>query len=146
MVQQGILERDAELAARAAARAARVFDWAEAGPVEDDVAYATMHGLYWMVVNLGGPLVLAVDDAHWADAPSLRWLAHLAARVEHLPVALLLAVRDGPDEPELLGELRAAGTRIRLAPLGPDATAALVRLRLGARPGAPGGDGAEQLG
>ena len=88
-----------------------------------------MHGLYWLVANLAArqPLVLAVDDAHWADAPSLRWLAHLAARVEHLPVALLLAVRDGPDEPELLGELRAAGTRIRLGPLGPDATAALVR-------------------
>ncbi len=116
----------------AAALAARVFDWAEAGPVEDDVRYATMHGLYWLVANLGGPLVLAVDDAHWADAPSLRWLAHLAARVEHLPVALLLAVRDGPDEPELLGELRAAATRIRLRPLGPDATAALVRRRLGA--------------
>jgi len=90
----------------AAALAARVFDWAEAGPVEDDVRYAAMHGLYWLVANLAArqPLVLAVDDAHWADAPSLRWLAHLAARVEHLPVALLLAVRDGPDEPELLGE------------------------------------------
>jgi DNA-binding CsgD family transcriptional regulator len=131
----------------AAALAARVFDWTEAGPVEDDVAYATMHGLYWMVANLGGPLVLAVDDAHWADAPSLRWLAHLAARVEHLPVALLLAVRDGPDEPELIGELRAAGTRIRLGPLGPDATAALVRRRLDARPGALVGDQADaQLG
>src|SRR5689334_2493431 len=140
----------------AAALAARVFDWAEAGPVEDDVRYAAMHGLYWLVANLAArqPLVLAVDDAHWADAPSLRWLAHLAARVEHLPVALLLAVRDGPDQPELLGELRAAGTRIRLEPLGPDATAALVRRRLGALPGAlPGavvgalvGDGAEQLG
>jgi hypothetical protein len=136
----------------AAALAARVFDWTEAGPVEDDVRYAAMHGLYWLVANLAArqPLVLAVDDAHWADAPSLRWLAHLAARVEHLPVALLLAVRDGPDEPELLGELRAAGTRIRLAPLGPDATAALVRRRLGAlpgaRPGALAGDGAEQLG
>src|SRR5215467_679423 len=86
----------------AAALATRVFDWAEAGPVEDDVRYATMHGLYWMVANLGGPLVLAVDDAHWADAPSLRWLAHLAARIEALPVALLLAVREGPDEPPLL--------------------------------------------
>ena len=68
----------------AAALAARVFDWAEAGPVEDDVRYAAMHGLYWLVANLAArqPLVLAVDDAHWADAPSLRWLAHLAARVE----------------------------------------------------------------
>ncbi|HMH37007.1 MAG TPA: AAA family ATPase, partial [Streptosporangiaceae bacterium] len=132
----------------AAALAARVFDWAEAGPVEDDVRYAAMHGLYWLVANLAArqPLVLAVDDTHWADAPSLRWLAHLAARVEHLPVALLLAVRDGPDEPELLGELRAAGTRIRLGPLGPDATVALVRRRLGAVPG-DGGNGADaQLG
>ena len=42
----------------AAGLAARVFDWAEAGPVEDDVAYATMHGLYWMVANLGGPVDL----------------------------------------------------------------------------------------
>src|SRR6201996_4676562 len=60
----------------AAALAARVFDWAEAGPVEDDVRYAAMHGLYWLVANLAArqPLVLAVDDAHWADAPSLRWL------------------------------------------------------------------------
>ncbi|HEX3309607.1 MAG TPA: AAA family ATPase, partial [Streptosporangiaceae bacterium] len=126
----------------AAALSARVFDWAEAGPVEDDVRYAAMHGLYWLVANLAArqPLVLAVDDAHWADAPSLRWLAHLAARVEHLPVALLLAVRDGLDEPELLGELRAAGTRIRLGPLGPDATAALVRRRLGAVPGVDGAD------
>ncbi|HEX3193088.1 MAG TPA: AAA family ATPase, partial [Streptosporangiaceae bacterium] len=128
----------------AAALSARVFDWAEAGPVEDDVRYAAMHGLYWLVANLAArqPLVLAVDDAHWADAPSLRWLAHLAARVEHLPVALLLAVRDGLDEPELLGELRAAGTRIRLGPLGPDATAALVRRRLGAGSG-DGANGAD---
>ena len=61
----------------AAALAARVFDWAEAGPVEDDVRYAAMHGLYWLVANLAArqPLVLAVDDAHWADAPSLRWPA-----------------------------------------------------------------------
>jgi DNA-binding CsgD family transcriptional regulator len=132
----------------AAALAARVFDWTEAGPVEDDVRYAAMHGLYWLVANLAArrPLVLAVDDAHWADAPSLRWLAHLAARVEHLPVALLLAVRDGPDEPEPLGELRAAGTRIRLGPLGPDATAALVRRRLGAALVGPADDGAAQLG
>jgi DNA-binding CsgD family transcriptional regulator len=112
----------------AAGLAARVFDWAEAGSVEDDVPYATMHGLYWLVANLAArePVVIAVDDAHWADAPSLRWLAHLAVRVEGLPVALLLAVRDGPDEPPLLDELRAAGTRLRPGPLSPEAAAALL--------------------
>ena len=116
----------------AAGLAARVFDWTEVGPVEDDVSYATMHGLYWLVANLAvrEPLVLAVDDAHWADAPSLRWLAHLAARIEALPVALLLAARDGPDPPPLLDELRAAGTRLRPGSLGPDATAALVRRKV----------------
>jgi DNA-binding NarL/FixJ family response regulator len=121
-----------ELLDGAAGLAARVFDWTEAGPVEDDVRYAAMHGLYWLVANLAArqPLVLAVDDAHWADAPSLRWLAHLAARIEALPVALLLAVREGPDEPPLLDELRAAGTRLRPRPLGPDATAALVRRKV----------------
>ena len=85
----------------AAGLAARVFDWTEAGPVENDVPHAVMHGLYWLVANLAArrPLVIAIDDAHWADAPSLRWLAHLGARIEGLPVALLLAVRNGPDEP-----------------------------------------------
>jgi DNA-binding CsgD family transcriptional regulator len=117
--------------------AARVFDWTEAGPVEDDVPYATMHGLYWLAASLAAaqPLVLAVDDLHWADAPSLRWLAHLAARLDGLPAALFLAVRDGPDEPELLGELRATPgvTRLSLDPLTQDATAEIVRRRLGGR-------------
>ena len=119
----------------AAGLAARVFDGAEPGPVEDDVPHAVMHGLYWLVANLAarGPLVIAVDDAHWADVPSLRWLAHLAARIEGLPVALLLAVRNGPGEPAVVGELRAcpACTPLRLGPLAAQATAALVRQRLG---------------
>lgn len=106
----------------AAGLAARVFDWAEAGPVEDDVPYATMHGLYWLVANLAvrQPLLLAVDDLHWADAPSLRWFTHLAARLDGLPVALFLAVRDGPDQPPQLDELRAGPgvTRLGLGPLG----------------------------
>jgi DNA-binding CsgD family transcriptional regulator len=119
----------------AAGLAARVFDWTEPGPVEDDVPYAAMHGLYWLVANLAArrPLVIAVDDAHWADAPSLRWLVHLAARIEGLPVALLLAVRSGPGEPAELGELRTcpAATVLRLGPLDRETTALFVRGRLG---------------
>ena len=106
----------------AAGLAARVFDGGDTGSVEDDVAFAAMHGLYWLIANLAArrPLVIAVDDLHWADAPSLRWLAHLAARIDGLPVALLLGVRSGPDEPAVLDELRAcpAGTRLPLGPLG----------------------------
>ena len=62
-----------------------------------DVAFATLHGLYWLVVNLTerGPLVLAVDDAQWADEPSLRFLLHLAHRLAGLPVVVALTVRSG---------------------------------------------------
>src|SRR5215468_2806290 len=124
-----------ELLDGAAGLAGRVFDWAGAGSVEDDVPYATTHGLYWLAANLAArrPLVIAVDDAHWADAPSLRWLTHLAARIDGLPIALLLAVRSGPDEPAVLDELRAcpACTPLPLRPLDSEATAALVRDWLG---------------
>ena len=43
-----------------------------------------LHGLYWLTANLAkqGPLLICVDDAHWADEPSLRWLAYLTRRVD----------------------------------------------------------------
>ena len=39
-----------------------------------DTSFAVLHGLYWLAANLSAtrPLLLAVDDAHWADEPSLR--------------------------------------------------------------------------
>jgi DNA-binding CsgD family transcriptional regulator len=57
--------------------------------------FASLHGLYWLVVNLAGerPLVLAIDDAHWADGASLRWLAYCARRLEGLPILLLVTQR-----------------------------------------------------
>ena len=45
----------------AAGLAARVFDWTEAGPV-DDVPYATMHGLYWLVASLAAREPLGAAD------------------------------------------------------------------------------------
>jgi DNA-binding CsgD family transcriptional regulator len=119
----------------AAALAGRVFDGGDPGVVEDDVPYATMHGLYWLAANLAAarPLIIVVDDAHWSDAASLRWLFHLAARIDGLPVALLLAARTGPDQPAMLEEIRSlpSGARLELAPLGAAATAAMVSARLG---------------
>ena len=41
------------------------------------------------------PLALLVDDAHWADEHSLRFLAYLEARIEELPACAILAVRTG---------------------------------------------------
>ncbi|MBT2452757.1 hypothetical protein J7F03_38135 [Streptomyces sp. ISL-43] len=40
---------------------------------------------------------MVVDDVHWADMPSLRFLGYLARRVHGLPVLLMVAVR--PEDP-----------------------------------------------
>jgi DNA-binding CsgD family transcriptional regulator len=68
-----------------------------------DTSFAVLHGLYWLTVNLADrrQLLIAIDDAHWADEPSLRWLAHLASRLEGAAVALLVALR--PAQPTLSG-------------------------------------------
>jgi len=120
----------------AAGLATRVFDWSAAPSVEDDTPHAVTHGLYWLAANLAAdaPLVIAVDDAHWADTASLRWLAHLAQRIEDVPVALLAATRTAPGEPALLADLRAspACQLLRLPPLTGDAAAVLIRQRFGA--------------
>ena len=65
-----------------------------------------MHGLYWLSSNVAedGPVLLVLDDAHWADVASLRWLAYLARRIEELPIMLALGVgpRDGLADDRLL--------------------------------------------
>src|SRR5204863_3957438 len=60
-----------------------------------DPSFATLHGLYWLCANLAGAssLCLVVDDAHWADAASLRYLAFLLTRLEELDIALVVATR-----------------------------------------------------
>lgn len=75
-----------------------------------DATFAALHGLYWVCFNLAAsqPLLIAIDDAHLADAPSLRFVSFLAARLEGIPAAMLLALRpgerrSGDDLLELLG-------------------------------------------
>lgn len=56
-----------------------------------------IHGLYWLTANLAAhvPLLLAVDDAQWADAASLRFLVYLSRRIEGLPILVVATVRTG---------------------------------------------------
>jgi DNA-binding CsgD family transcriptional regulator len=126
--------------ARAGAPAAAVLDPVEAGgdAAAGDASFAALHGLYWAVVNLSadGPLLLSVDDLHWADRPSLRFLVYVARRIESLPVLLAGSLR--PAEPgadaALLGELAndPLTEMVRPASLSVEATAGVVRARLGA--------------
>jgi DNA-binding CsgD family transcriptional regulator len=101
-----------------------------------DPSFAIVHGLYWLCANLASlqPLCLVIDDAHWADAPSLRYLAFLLTRLEELKVAIVLATR--PPEAGTEVELLAAMTTDPLAevisppPLTRAAVARLVESRL----------------
>ncbi len=109
-----------------------------AGP--GDVAGSALHGLYWLTSNLAErrPLVIAVDDAQWADSASLRFLLYLAQRASDLPLALIIAAR--PEEPSAelvaLRSLALRGRRIALLPLSQDGSRRLTARSLGDSPSA----------
>lgn len=107
------------------------------GPTAPD-PQGVRDGLDWVVTHLtvrSAPVVLVVDDAHWADAESLAWLTAFAARAEELAMLILVACR--PNEiPADAASLRALmsrqGTRPHeLATLTTSAVARIVRDALG---------------
>jgi DNA-binding CsgD family transcriptional regulator len=116
-----------ELFDGAAALARPLFE----GEAEGRDLMPLLHGLYWLTANLAedGPLLLTVDDAHWADEPSLRFLRYLAQRLDELPVVLLVATRPSDAQPPLLRELAAhpAARVLTLAPLGRESVTRAVR-------------------
>jgi predicted ATPase len=88
-------------------------------PPQPTDEFGLLHGLYWCVVNLseGQPVALLVDDIHWADDFSLRFLNYLAQRLEDLPVALILAIMTGDPlaNSDLVARL-ASSSRMTLQP------------------------------
>ena len=101
-------------------------------------SFEILHGLYWLCANLAGtaPLCVLVDDAHWADGPSLRFLGFLVTRIDELNIALVVASR--PREPggdqELLVRVTTdpSAEAIRLPPLTRTGVTRLVETKLGA--------------
>ncbi|OEJ93328.1 ATP-binding protein [Streptomyces thermolilacinus] len=95
-------------------------------------------GLDWVITNLSvrmGPVVLTLDDVHWADPESLAWITAFASRAAEL--GMLIAVACRPDElPQEAMRLHALVARDRslaheLSPLTAGAVSRIVRTVLG---------------
>ena len=114
----------------------------EPAPAAPDPSFAVLHGLYWLVANLAAerPVALVVDDVHWADGGSLRFLSFLMPRLEELRVSVLLAARPAegwaaPEAQLLAGLAEDPATEVlRLGPLTADAVGRLIAAGLRSEP------------
>lgn len=95
-------------------------------------------GLDWVMTRLvvrKAPVVLLLDDLHWADTESLGWLASFAPRAEDLPLLVVAAYR--PDELPPEGEaFRTLASRHGKRPfaldrLSADSVTQIIRNELG---------------
>jgi DNA-binding NarL/FixJ family response regulator len=132
-----------ESALAGAAEAARpVFETASMVAPDDgeairDASFATLHGLYWMTLNLSaqGPLMLSIDDLHWCDRSSLRFLSYMAPRVEGLALLVAIGLRTGEPgtDPALLADIVSDPSvrTVRPGPLSAAAVHELIKARLG---------------
>lgn len=91
--------------------------------------FSLLHGLHWLAANLAEerPLMILVDDLHWSDRPSVRFLLYLAQRLEDLPIVVAVATRESEaaEEPELAAH--ALAQLVRLEPLSRGAVGEIVR-------------------
>jgi DNA-binding CsgD family transcriptional regulator len=100
-----------------------------------DGSVSILHGLYWLLVNLADerPVALTVDDLHWSDPESLRFLNYLAPRLDGLPLVVLASTRSGASVGTEVARLASGPetTVLRPQPLSIEATAVLCEDTLG---------------
>src|SRR5215207_859839 len=89
-----------------------------------------LYALSWLATNLAelAPVAMAIDDVHWLDAESGRFVAYLAQRVVGLPVLLVGSAR--PREPGAMASpldtFREIAAIVSPQPLSESAAAAVV--------------------
>ena len=105
-------------------------------------SFATLHGLYWLALNLaeGQPLLISVDDLHWVDPASLRFLAYVLRRAEGVPILFAAGLRsaEAGTDPGLLAEIvhDPATVQVHPGPLSMAGIDAMVVNVLGEAPAA----------
>ncbi|MFD9541358.1 ATP-binding protein [Streptomyces sp. NPDC060022] len=86
-----------------------------------------------------GPVLLVLDDLHWADEASLLVMSRLVEAIGQLPLLLVCAARRVPRRPEVTRLRRAmvsgGALAIRLDPLSPTETSVMAEGLLGSPPG-----------
>jgi predicted ATPase len=103
-------------------------------------SFAMLHGLYWLLANLAfrQPMLVVIDDLHWADEASLRWIAYLARRIDGLPLLLAVATRPPEQSPEpgFLTQILSDPAVVILRPgrLGAESITILAHAAFGAQP------------
>ncbi|MEV4220403.1 BTAD domain-containing putative transcriptional regulator [Nonomuraea sp. NPDC049725] len=85
-------------------------------PLSGEALEPTLYGRFEQAVAAltedPWPLLVILDDLHWADASSLRLLAYAAGPFSRLPVLAVVTVRPEPgDHPQELGDTLAALAR-----------------------------------
>ena len=131
----------AELLGGPAALAEPLFATPQPGTLDEDddsdVSFSMLHGLYWLAANLAlrRTVMIVIDDLHWADGPSLRWLIHLQRRLEGLPLLVVAATRP-PEQArseamlkEIVGDPSVAV--VRPGTLGAESVARIAREHFG---------------
>ncbi len=101
-------------------------DAAEGSPTERDESFAAWRS-FLESIAASGPLVLVIEDMHWADPAMLAFVEHLSEWASGVPMLVLCTAR-----PELYEREPAWGggkrnhTAVSLSPLSPDETAKLI--------------------
>ncbi len=116
------------------------FDAGGAGITRPYVEAGTAETLISRVIALAAqrPLVLALEDVHWADPASLGVLGRLAQRLTDMPVIVLATARPIPRSTslaQLLSEAVPGDRRLELGALPNEGVAALVAAAVGGTPG-----------
>jgi DNA-binding CsgD family transcriptional regulator/tetratricopeptide (TPR) repeat protein len=132
-----------------AAFLAALFDGAE--PLLDPGGLSALHAQpeqrFWLLRDLQqlleraaleSPLLISIDDSHWADSGTVAAIRTLPMRLLGLPIAWVIALRTPRESTPLvhaLEQLRLEGAqRIVLGPLDDDAVGQLATDMLAARP------------
>ncbi|MFI1801388.1 ATP-binding protein [Streptomyces sp. NPDC020379] len=115
-----------------------------APPIGPQDPQGVRDGLDWLITQLAAihePVLLVIDDAHWADAESLAWLTSFAARLRETPMLAVIAYRPAelPEHtPAFRDMVEGRSSRpVELRALTPDAVARLVHGAYGDKADAP---------